>query len=78
MTNPPPLCMILCRTGGSSLYMAAQNGHMEVVRLLLEGGADVNQVEKVCASVSVWRACKCLRCTRSVSYTSCCKNCQCR
>jgi len=35
--------------------VAAQEGHLEVVRALLEGGVDANQADKVCAFVS-WRA----------------------
>ena len=38
--------------GASSLYIAAQKGHMELVRALLEGGADVNQAQLVCAYFS--------------------------
>jgi len=33
----------------SPLYAAAQEGHLEVVRLLMEGGADVNHAKLVCA-----------------------------
>jgi len=41
--------------GVSPLYVAAQNGHSEVVRALLEGGADVNQAIQVGAiNVSLW------------------------
>jgi len=45
--------------GISPLYAAAQEGHLEMVRALLEGGADVNQARKVCTCVSR-RAHKCV------------------
>ena len=33
--------------GVTGLFMAAQNGHLEAVRLLVEGKADVNAAAKV-------------------------------
>jgi ankyrin repeat protein len=33
--------------GVTGLYMAAQNGHAEALRLLVEGKADVNAAKKV-------------------------------
>ena len=33
--------------GGTPLYLAAQDGHTECVRLLLKYGADVNALTKV-------------------------------
>jgi len=32
--------------GNSPLLVAAQNGHLEVVRTLLNGGADVNEARQ--------------------------------
>ena len=33
---------------GMSLLEAARNGHTDIVRLLIENGADVNEVVQVC------------------------------
>jgi len=35
--------------GASPLHAAALRGHLEVVRALLKGGADVKKADKVCA-----------------------------
>ena len=31
----------------SALYIASSNGHKDVVRMLLNGGADINTIDKV-------------------------------
>ena len=41
--------MITTQNGGTALKMASQEGHVTVVRLLLEKGADVNICNKVCS-----------------------------
>ena len=38
------------------MYVAAQNGHLENVRLLLEGKADVNMKCKTNGSTALWIA----------------------
>ena len=39
------LCL---QNGGSALYLASQNGHVEVVNILLQNGAHVDILEEVC------------------------------
>ena len=39
--------MVTTQEGVTALYYASQEGHMTVVRLLLENGADVNICDKV-------------------------------
>ena len=39
--------------GSTGFILAAQNGHLEVVKLLLDKGADVNQATKVSEGVAL-------------------------
>ena len=39
--------IVVIQDGSTALYMAAQNGHREVVELLLQHGADVNAEDEV-------------------------------
>lgn len=38
---------MLAQNGRSPLYTAARSGHMEIVKLLIEAGANINQVNAV-------------------------------
>ena len=53
------LCVFTCSSsldsvqdGATALYMASQEGHCEVVRMLLEAKADVNMKDNVSESCS--------------------------
>ena len=51
--HPPPLVQplvmmtIVLQNGWSPLYGASEKGHLDVVRTLLEAGANINQADKV-------------------------------
>ena len=50
------LLLLLCiQNGGSPLYAASQEGHTDVVDILLRKGADVNQTttSEVCATINI-------------------------
>ncbi len=44
-------CLFVCQTG-SALHWASSDGHIEVVRLLLNRGADIQAQDKVSERVS--------------------------
>ena len=53
--------LYIYQDGWTGFIQAAQNGHLEVVKLLLDKGGDVSQASKVCACVCVRaRACACV------------------
>jgi hypothetical protein len=56
------VCRVVFQTGGfTPLYIASETGHVECVRALLGGGAEINQ-EKVGCTSSIARHCgDCLR-----------------
>ena len=41
--------MHIVQEQATPLYMAAQEGHVEVVRVLVQAGAKLNQANEVCA-----------------------------
>ena len=56
--------MVLTQKGVTALYCASQEGHVIVVRLLLEKGADVN----ICNEVQLWTLYHVDVCGHSVSW----------
>ena len=65
--SPPlvqPLVMMtfMLQYGCNSLCTASSNGHLEVVKVLIEAGANVNQGDKVdrCVHVCMCVACACV------------------
>ena len=49
--------VVVFQDGGSPLLVASINGHLDVVKTLIEEGANVNQTDKVC---SPWHCCNCI------------------
>ena len=45
--NLSMVSMVMIQNGVTAIYFASREGHMTVVRLLLEKGADVNICDKV-------------------------------
>ena len=45
--------MVITQEGVTALYIASQEGHVTIVRLLLENGADVNICKNVVLHVHV-------------------------
>ena len=50
------LSSVLCshhpQSGQTALMKASEGGHLPVVQLLIENGADVNKVDKICHHLS--------------------------
>ena len=46
--------MVMTQEGVTALYFASQEGHVTVVRLLLEKGADVSICNKVVSCICMW------------------------
>ena len=44
------MCFSLTQDGSTPLYIASQNGHFDVVDVLIRNGADVNMASHVCDS----------------------------
>ena len=42
---------LLNKDGRGPLWKACSNNHLEIVKLLIDAGADVNKTDKVCSSV---------------------------
>ena len=42
------------QSGRTALLKAAQGGHLEIVKVLIEAGADVNLRDDVCISLILW------------------------
>ena len=49
---------VVRQNGETALMYAAFNGHTDIVRLLLERGADVNHVDNVSADLRTGGGCK--------------------
>ncbi len=46
------ICLFVCQIGWTPLHRASSGGHIEVVRLLLDRGADIQAQTKVSERVS--------------------------
>ena len=60
-----PLVMIsfVLQNGQSPLYTASRNGHLEVMKTLIEAGANINQANKV-------GTCRCTQCNCVCNYST--------
>ena len=66
---PPSVCAGVCfQDGWTGFIIAAEKGHVEVIKLLLDKGADVNQATKVSVCVCV---CVCARARARVFVCVC-------
>ena len=51
--------MVMTHRGVTALYIASQNGHVNVVRLLLEKGANVNMCKSQKVAMDFAHVCVC-------------------
>jgi ankyrin repeat protein len=51
--SPILVCDLIRQNGNTPLWVAAQNGHLEVCKVLLDKGADVNKANNVSIVVVV-------------------------
>ena len=64
----------LFQTGSTPLYIAAREGHVDTVKLLVESGADLNAQDEVCVYLSVLLTlgdCKCVMHENYISTDLC-------
>lgn len=61
----PPSFLIFLQDGCTALYLASENGHVEVVKLLLQKHADVNVCKEV-RTVTIGQHTVCLLCSSVV------------
>ena len=54
--------------GFTSLYLASQEGHTEILDILLTKGADPNLTTKVCMSIMDSLSLTCVMCASALSY----------
>ena len=82
LLSPPclPLCLlytlpysflVYLQDGATALYAASLNGRIEVVRILIEGGADVNIRKRVCHLTILSSVCVCIHACMCVCVCTC-------
>ena len=56
------MILFLLQNGASPLMVASEMGHVEVVKSLIQGGANINHTNKVCAHTILLHSIRCTPC----------------
>ena len=78
LVQPLVMMTFVLQDGWTPLYIASNRGHLDIVKALIEAGANVNQTNKVSLSVELFvilnNITRCVRVNMCIMWSSICTN----